>query len=137
MNWYKIAQDGLSYQEKYGRDIYEVEGLKYMTPTHAPNAPIYEVDVNTIDEMWQKEAQDFYLPKNSQDNRTKEFIEWIKQDEPIQVPEIYIDKDGAAHFINGRHRFAFVRDSGKTRTVMNIEFEDNKYMGIVGAQQLG
>jgi hypothetical protein len=84
------------------------------------------VDVQKIDQSWKKDHE-FYIGPNGENgirNRYGNFGEFMKNTkDAIEVSEIGVGENGQVYFTNGRHRFAYMRDSGaKTLPVaMNDE----------------
>ena len=137
MNWYKMSQEEFSMRDFIinNRQVATVDGIEYMSPSYSPNDPLYEVNIDLVDKYW-KEApgeDGYYLEPGYDDTRRVNFVEWMKKGIPIEVPEIYIDKDGIS-FSNGRHRFSVMREMGKTKMAMNVEFSDPQYLSLIEAR---
>jgi hypothetical protein len=74
------------------------------------------VDVAKIEAAWSSDP-DFYVgPKGSHNaigQRYDRFGEWLKNGRIVEMPFISFDSDRKRpFFINGRHRFAWIRDHG-------------------------
>jgi len=74
-----------------------------------------EVDTDKLDKLW-KLDEEYYLPKGK---------EKINLDEPITAPIIDFTTTGIS-FLDGRHRFAALRDMGIKRVVIMVKPEDVK-----------
>jgi len=140
MNWYKKSQNQVEEQIREqiigGRDVFEVDGLQYMLPSHALDDQVWEIGVNELENGWQKD-KGFYLGKKHSDQRSVEFSEWMEKGIPIETPEINVGEDGTVYFTNGRHRFIKVRGMGKSRTIISVPQEqDTKIMLQMGARRL-
>ena len=149
MDWYKKAEEMAEEtptdwhnsirieQIVAGRTLHDVDGIEYMAPFRNPQMPIYEVDVRKTDDRWKMDLPGFYLEEGYSDDRKEVFENWLQHGIPIEVPEIYIDKNGVVSFINGRHRFSVIRDMGKSKTAMNVEFEDPYLLKFIDGRRIG
>jgi hypothetical protein len=144
-NWYKKATNEEENVEPWdekdwivaGREVFEVDGLRYMKSKYTPYDVLYEINVAALDEGWKKDIHYYFKPGFS-DAREKNFREWMKKDIPIEAPEVFIDVNGAVAFGNGRHRFMVIRDMGKAKTVIAVSKEqDPRILRQMGARKLG
>jgi len=115
---------------KDGRKIVESDGEKYMKERGRQDEVLVEVDIKKIDKSW-KEDKSFYLPKDGKGEseiggRREGFKEWREKnkDTPIESPSVVINNKGEISFNNGRHRFAVLRDSGKTKIYVTVNKKD-------------
>jgi len=144
-NWYKKSaqeeeKDMEPWDEKdwivAGREVFDVDGLRYMKPQYSSGDILYEIDVAALDAGWKKDIHYYFKPGFS-DSRGSRFQDWMKKDIPIEAPEVYIDVTGAVAFSNGRHRFTVIRDMGKTKTVIAVsEEQDPRILRQMGARKL-
>ena len=52
------------------------------------------------------------------------------------TPTAVTFNNGVASFINGRHRFTVIRDMGKSKTAMNVEFEDPYLLRFIDGHRI-
>lgn len=89
----------------------------------ARNMVLIEIDTDTLDRLWQKDKE-YYLPR---DKRT------IDLSKPIVAPIVDFTVTGAISFVDGRHRFAALRDMGVDKVVVMVSPEDvPKFLEIGG-----
>jgi hypothetical protein len=74
------------------------------------------LDIAKFDELWRGDI-DFYIePKKGIYNRYADVGNWIMAGNDVGLPSVYGDRffadTGAVSFVNGRHRFSWVRDHG-------------------------
>lgn len=76
------------------------------------------VDVSKFDKAWAKDLtqkKDFYLPPNSRVNaigdRKERFGEFLQSNSAIHASTVSV-RNGIISFADGRHRYAYMRDSG-------------------------
>lgn len=84
-------------------------------PNQRDDETTVSVDVSKLDSSWSKN-QDEYLPKDGKgksevSGRRESFEDFLKTGQPIQASRGNIH-DGAFSFMDGRHRFAVMRDKG-------------------------
>jgi len=93
------------------RPVHVIDEVEYMPTQHMGEDRLYKIPIASIEAGWQKD-KDFYFGVGDEGviGRRKKFREWRKKNIPIEVPEIHIDSNGTVYFINGRHRFAEMRD---------------------------
>lgn len=102
------------------------EGTDYVQPLNRPDKVLVEIPVEKIDEAWKKQPEN-YLPTKETGTteikgRREAFQEWeSKRDQPIESPTPYINEDGSVEFIDGRHRFAVLRDRGDKTVVVAVD----------------
>lgn len=76
-----------------------------------------EIDVAKLDASWRKD--DAYIgPNGAGGIRTRypDFGTWFQaRSEAVEMPEVSIGGFGEAVFVNGRHRFSWLRDHGVRR----------------------
>ena len=82
------------------------------------NNPLVVIDVAKFDAMFAKE-RDFYIGPGGTGNtirdRYKRFQEFLQSNNRIEASTISVREDGRVDFINGRHRYAVMRDLGVAR----------------------
>lgn len=112
-----------------GRPVYTVDGIEYMPPKQLGTDIMYSIPISAIEEGWKRD-KDFYFGAGEEDvyGRRARFREWRKKNIPIEAPEIYIDSKGIVYFTNGRHRFAELRDEGKTHIAVAVSKDSDKTM---------
>jgi hypothetical protein len=87
-------------------------------------APVW-IDVAKLDASWSKD--DGYIgPGGAGGIRTRypDFGRWLQNaPEPVEMSEVSIDWRGNAMFINGRHRFSWMRDHGAAAVPVMVPTE--------------
>jgi len=77
-----------------------------------------DADVKKMDDSWKNES-DYYVGKDGvggQNGRYKTVSDFVDRGSPIVMPEVSMrTSDGVVTFIDGRHRFAVLRDRGLKR----------------------
>lgn len=107
-------------------------------PYKRTNLELVNVNVKKFDKEWSKDTE-FYIGKNGKGqihNRYQDFIEFLTTDPevrgPIEASEVHVNEFGKPGFVNGRHRFAVLRDLGaKTIPVAMIS------EGVINAKKFG
>jgi hypothetical protein len=105
--------------------IYLCEEVKYSVPLECEGENIYLISVDMFDSCWKKMSA-AYIPKDKgHQDKVTNIYRLLGEDEPIVVPEISV-KDSNVGFIDGRHRFAVIRDLGKklslVRSVQELDY---------------
>jgi hypothetical protein len=80
---------------------------------------VVTVDSNKVDADWSRD-KDFYIGgpdsknviRNRLGSRYDQFGEWFAKGQPVEMSELYISYYDKPGFVNGRHRFAWMRDHG-------------------------
>jgi len=100
---------------------------------------LVNIDVKKFDNLW-KQDKDFYIGPNGTGaaitkpiNRYERFKTFLKDGEPIEAPVAAINLYGVG-FVNGRHRFAVLRDMGvKTipLTLNDKSIKNAREMGLL------
>lgn len=93
-----------------------VEGrqITVVKPKRAASDVLVPLDVAAFDQEFQRE-QGFYLGAGGEGgigNRYERFGEYIAQHDSIEAAEVFVHENGRVGFINGRHRYAWLRDQG-------------------------
>lgn len=95
---------------------------------------LVNVDIGKFEQQFQN-SQSFYVgPQGAGgiEGRYERFSEFQKTAPSIEAPSVYVDKNGAVTFGNGRHRYAFMRDNGATQMPMAMDRES-----IANAEKFG
>jgi hypothetical protein len=81
------------------------------------------VDIGKFDVGFAKDPQ--YIGKGKEDvpGRRAGFEAYEKTGKPIETPEVSVSPDGKVTFINGRHRYAVLRDRGEGSMPMAMSEE--------------
>lgn len=130
-----LEQMNINYVKKTDKELLCEESLKkrlvvpngdYNRQVYLPN-PIF-VDAEKFDAIYKKSG--FYVepyPDLDEDEkkRNDEVKEYMRSDLPFKISEVYIKNDGSPKidFVDGRHRYAVMRDMGfkKIPVAMNQE----------------
>lgn len=92
--------------------------------------PTVTVDVAKVDEAWQRDHPDYYVPRGGQPDavgqakyeQVRQFVERaIAEGIPVEQSQIVVDRDGSVSFIDGRHRFAVLRDLGAVAIPVSVD----------------
>jgi hypothetical protein len=85
-----------------------------------------DADVKKMDDSWKNES-DYYVGKDGvggQDGRYKTVSDFVDRGSSVIMPEVSIrTSDGVVTFIDGRHRFAVLRDRGLKRIKVAVPNE--------------
>jgi hypothetical protein len=81
------------------------------------------VDIGKFDAGFAKDPQ--YIGEGKEDvpGRRAAFEEYEKTGKPVETPEVSVSPDGKVTFINGRHRYAVLRDRGEEAMPMAMSEE--------------
>jgi hypothetical protein len=79
------------------------------------------VDAAKLDRAWSKDAG-YYVPPGAPGipGRREGVERFLARGEPVQASLLTLDPDGTASFIDGRHRFAVLRDKGIDRVAVTV-----------------
>ena len=89
---------------------------------------LVEVNSSVFDKAFSKTTWQ-YVGKGGEggiEGRYKKFAEFIKDARSIEAPNVSVDKDGAIVFGDGRHRYAYLRDSGVKNIPLSMDAESIK-----------
>jgi hypothetical protein len=115
-----------------GRDI------QVTLPKRAKNEVLVNVNVDLFDKIWSKD-KNFYVGPNGQGgigSRYQNFEKWISDKNIMDAAEVGISDNNGVVFDNGRHRFAFLRDSGVKSIPVSMpkkDVEKAKKLGLIEA----
>jgi hypothetical protein len=89
---------------------------------------IHWVPADEVDQRWNTpDNKDFYIPPGGTENtigqRYPDAITQVGGTSPMRAPEATVGEDGSVQFIDGRHRFAAMRDSGHTLVPLALDAE--------------
>jgi hypothetical protein len=110
----------------------------FSKPLRAEDDVLVLVNTARFDAAWEADHPDYYIASGDQSDRYKRFVEYLKNNRNINVSEVYVDENGLASFINGRHRFAVLRDFGNTAipVAMDLDaFLNAKQHNLLSLQQ--
>ena len=99
------------------------------------------VDVKVFDAAFAKDT-DFYLDNKGSNRigkRYEQFAKFFDENSQIEMPEVNVDSEGRVSFINGRHRYAYMRDQGATTipvSVVKEGVENAKKFGLVRGESI-
>jgi hypothetical protein len=88
---------------------------KFSKPPQAKEAKLVWLDAKALENGFRK--NDGYVGVGGQGgigNRYEMFKDYFSKNSNIHVPEIVIKPNGEVEFVNGRHRFSYMRDNGAT-----------------------
>jgi hypothetical protein len=90
-----------------------------------------------VDQRWNTpDNKDFYIPpggtKNTIGQRYPNAMTQVSGESPMRAPEATVREDGSVHFIDGRHRFAAMRDLGHTQVPLALDAESAKNARATG-----
>lgn len=89
---------------------------------------LVKVDSNVFDKAFSKTTWQ-YVGEGGEggiEGRYKKFAEFIKDAKSIEAPNVSVDKDGSIIFGDGRHRYAYLRDSGVKNIPLSMDAESIK-----------
>ena len=93
-------------------------------PSSGKRERLITVSTAKLDRAWQRDGSS-YLPKRGEGKsevrgRREGVQRFLTTGRPLQAPRISIGKDGGVSFVDGRHRFAVLRDSGVKRIAVMV-----------------
>ena len=123
-------------------DVIQVNGRDVPVTMHRLEKENQLVEVNTdvFDKAFSKSTWQ-YVGEGGEggiEGRYKKFAEFIKDAKSIEAPNVSVDKDGAIVFGDGRHRYAYLRDSGVENIPLSMDAESVKNaekFGYIGKQE--
>lgn len=86
------------------------------------------IDVAKLDASFAKDRE-FYIGPQGEggiSGRYERFGNWLKGGEAVGMPEVCLNDKGEVAFINGRHRFAWMRDHGVKKLPVAVPAGDAK-----------
>ncbi len=104
----------------HAKEPEQLYGVKFVQPARAKQREnIVWVDVGKFDQEWNKD-EGFYIGAGGVgakiSNRYERFQEFLKTGQPVEMPEVSLRefeiRGSRIGFVNGRHRFAVLRDMG-------------------------
>jgi hypothetical protein len=116
-----------------------IEAIKWVKPERARGYEMVEVSTSKLNESW-KGDEGFHIDErgsNAIGDRLASFGEWLRThpDTAVETPEVSLNGRGEISFINGRHRFAYLRDRGvRTVFVAVPKSEARKVRAIAGVE---
>ncbi len=86
------------------------------------------INVAKLDASFAKDREFYVGPQGAGGiaGRYERFGNWLKGGEAIGMPEVCLNDKGEISFINGRHRFAWMRDNGVTKLPVAVPAGDAK-----------
>lgn len=92
-----------------------VDGVHFVEPEHG-EGDVIVVKVGEIDKAWKRGPGHLYVA-GGDSGKTKRFGDAVRKGAgsekyPVQMPRVNFNDDGTVSFIDGRHRFAYMRESG-------------------------
>lgn len=84
---------------------------------------LVNVDPAAFDAAFKKDPSMYVGPKGEGGikGRYEGFVEWLKKGLPVEASEVTVNPNGSVAFTNGRHRYAYFRDSGRTEIPMAMD----------------
>ena len=99
---------------------------------------LVKINVAKFDNAWKRSAGALYIGPNgvgSIKTRYADFGKWLSTaNEPINDSTVGVDDHGDISFYNGRHRFAYLRDSGAKDIMVSMDpysFRNAKKFGYL------
>ena len=141
-----IARDIIGKEQKEApaktEDVIQVNGRDVPVTMHRleKENQLVEVNTNVFDKAFSKSTWQ-YVGEGGEggiEGRYKKFAEFIKDAKSIEAPNVSVDKDGAIVFGDGRHRYAYLRDSGVKNIPLSMDAESVKNaekFGYIGKQE--
>ena len=81
-----------------------------------------EVDIEKFDKGWSLDKVCYMPPKGIASSQRKlRFVDFLREGEPIIIPDVSLLPDNIPHFDNGRHRFSVLRDLGLEKMPMAVD----------------
>lgn len=105
--------------------------LKFVLPERAASHgdKLVSIDIPKFDSVFKKDAGFYVSPTGEGEmaGKREAFTKFLKTGKPIEAPEVFVDAQGGVSFVNGRHRYAVLRDRGETTipVAMSPEAEAN------------
>jgi len=111
-------------------DVIQVNGKDVPVTMHPLEKGNQLVEVNTdvFDKAFSKTTWQ-YVGEGGEggiEGRYKKFAEFIKDAKSIEAPNVSVDKNGAIVFGDGRHRYAYLRDSGVKNIPLSMDAKSIK-----------
>ena len=111
-------------------DVIQVNGRDIPVTMHRleKENQLVKVNSNTFDKAFSKTTWQ-YVGEGGEggiEGRYKKFAEFIKDAKSMEAPNVSVDKDGAIVFGDGRHRYAYLRDSGVKNIPLSMDAESIK-----------
>jgi hypothetical protein len=111
-------------------DVIQVNGKDVPVTIHRLEKGNQLVEVNTdvFDKAFSKSTWQYVGEggKGGIEGRYKKFAEFIKDAKSIEAPNVSVDKNGVIVFGDGRHRYAYLRDSGVENIPLSMDAESIK-----------
>lgn len=89
------------------------------------------IDPAKLDRDWSKKAIE-YIPAGGGGaeigGRREGFKEFLKTGKPVEASRVVLDDEGNPSFVNGRHRYSVVRDSGAGAVAVTVPKRDAEEM---------
>lgn len=73
------------------------------------------IDIDACDREWWRSDQYIEVPGDASDNQPDKYAKAGKRflaGEPMWMPEVFVETDGALSFRDGRHRYLWMREHG-------------------------
>lgn len=104
-------------------DGHEVEFIPH--DKQRPDETTIMVHTKKLDKAWKEADAGYHLPaegegKSEIKGRRDDFERFLKKNEPVQASRAVLDADGGVSFVDGRHRFAVLRDRGAERVAVTV-----------------
>lgn len=92
------------------------EGPRYTLSDRSrrDNEVLVRIDVAALDRAWRKDP-DFYVGRGGKggiEGRYENSLRFVRDAESLHASQVSVDEDGIPRFVDGRHRFAALRDMG-------------------------
>lgn len=94
-----------------------------ITDPNVPDQQMVWVDAAAVDRLHQLQDVQGHIGPNGVgglNNRYQGVKDWLKENNHLEAPYLYLNDRGMLTFGNGRHRFAVLRDAGLTRIPVSL-----------------
>ena len=83
---------------------------------------------DSFDAAWSSSEPEGYLSKGGEGGSSKPgayagMQKWIEENDTIEAPEVQVNPGFDIHFINGRHRYALLKDIGANPIIVSMSKE--------------
>jgi hypothetical protein len=95
-------------------------------PARAKDDQLAWIDVDKFDKSFQQDKEAYVGPGGSGNaigNRYHRFNEFLTKNDKIDTSEVHVNEQGKVSFINGRHRYAALRDAGVKHLPVSMSAE--------------
>ncbi len=77
------------------------------------------VDVSKLDQAWQGDTDYYVAPGEDPQGKKAAFLRFLAKGKPVEASRVNIE-NGVVSFVDGRHRFAALREEGAKQMAVTI-----------------